>query len=266
MNLKKDADGRRWIEVAVEVPGTPEQVWQAIATGPGVSSWFVPTEVRDDGTIVSRFGPGMDSVKVRTTSDPPHRFVGEGTMGPGGPNMATEWTVEARAGGTCIVRVVHSLFASTDDWDDQLESIASGWPDFFRVLSLYLTHFAGWPSSGLQFLAMAKEPAARSWETLTSALALGGARVGERFTTPATAPPLAGLIEAPGNGGGHAYQMVLRLDQPTAGLVNMHARTYGDQTMVAIHVYLYGDGAAAAVARDEPVWRAWISERFALMG
>ena len=28
--------------------------------------------------------------------------------------------VEARAGGTCVVRVVQSLFASTDDWDGQL--------------------------------------------------------------------------------------------------------------------------------------------------
>ena len=33
--------------VEVEVPGTPEQVWNAIATGPGISSWFVPTEIAE---------------------------------------------------------------------------------------------------------------------------------------------------------------------------------------------------------------------------
>src|SRR2546425_795851 len=43
MSVKKEASGRRSVQVEVEVPGTPEEVWQAIATGPGVSSWFVPT-------------------------------------------------------------------------------------------------------------------------------------------------------------------------------------------------------------------------------
>ena len=53
MSVKKEANGRRSVQVEVEVPGTPEQVWQAIATGPGVSAWFVPTEVdgRVGGTV-----------------------------------------------------------------------------------------------------------------------------------------------------------------------------------------------------------------------
>ena len=47
MSVKKEASGRRSIQVEVEVPGTPEEVWQAIATGPGISSWFVPTEFEE---------------------------------------------------------------------------------------------------------------------------------------------------------------------------------------------------------------------------
>ena len=39
MSVKKEANGRRSVQVEVEVPGTPEQVWQAIATGPGVGAW-----------------------------------------------------------------------------------------------------------------------------------------------------------------------------------------------------------------------------------
>jgi len=39
--------------------------------------------------------------------------------------------------------MVHSLFASTDDWDDQMEGFEDGWPSFFEVLRLYLSHFAG---------------------------------------------------------------------------------------------------------------------------
>ena len=52
MSVKKEASGRRSIQVEVEVPGTPEEVWQAIATGPGISSWFVPAEFEmRDGKI-----------------------------------------------------------------------------------------------------------------------------------------------------------------------------------------------------------------------
>ena len=71
MSVKKDASGRRSVQVEVEVPGTPEQVWQAIATGPGVSSWFVPTEgeERVGGTVTAHFGPGMDSVATVTAWD-----------------------------------------------------------------------------------------------------------------------------------------------------------------------------------------------------
>ena len=69
MPVKVDASGRRSVQAEAEVPGTPEEVWQAIATGPGISSWFVPTEIHanKDGIpekLICHFGPGtsMDSV------------------------------------------------------------------------------------------------------------------------------------------------------------------------------------------------------------
>lgn len=45
MSVKKEAPGRRSIQREFEVSGTPDQVWQAIAPGPGLSAWFVPTLV-----------------------------------------------------------------------------------------------------------------------------------------------------------------------------------------------------------------------------
>ena len=154
MSVKKEASGRRWVQVEVEVPGTPEEVWQAIATGPGISSWFVPTEFEErDGKPVAvtlNFGPGMESRSVVTAWDPPRTFAAQGEGWGGSPPIADEWSVEARAGGICIVRVVHSLFASTDDWDNQLEGTESGWPGFFRILRIYLTHFRGQRSAIMQ--------------------------------------------------------------------------------------------------------------------
>ncbi len=75
MSVRKDPSGRRWVEVEIEVPGTLEQVWEAIASGPGVSAWFVPTEVRADGTVVCHFGPGMDQIGKPTLWEPPRRFA-----------------------------------------------------------------------------------------------------------------------------------------------------------------------------------------------
>ena len=36
MPVNKENDGRRSVQVEVEVPGTPEQVWRAIATAEGI--------------------------------------------------------------------------------------------------------------------------------------------------------------------------------------------------------------------------------------
>ena len=60
MPLKKDDSGHRWVEMEFLVPGTPEQVWQAIATGPGMSAWFTPTTVDEHvgGAITFDFGDG----------------------------------------------------------------------------------------------------------------------------------------------------------------------------------------------------------------
>ena len=38
MPVYKDESGRRWVQAEVEVPGTPEEVWKAIASGQGISS------------------------------------------------------------------------------------------------------------------------------------------------------------------------------------------------------------------------------------
>src|SRR5438045_9526134 len=131
MSVKKEASGRRSVQVEVEVPGTPEEVWQAIATGPGISSWFVPTEFEErDGKPVAaklNFGPGMESRSVVTAWDPPRLFAREADgWAPGSPPIATEFSVEARAGGVCGVRGVNSLFASTADWDQPPDRPESG--------------------------------------------------------------------------------------------------------------------------------------------
>jgi uncharacterized protein YndB with AHSA1/START domain len=262
MSVKKEASGRRSVQVEVEVPGTPEEVWQAIATGPGISSWFVPTEFEEkDGKPVAvklNFGPGMESSSKITKWDPPRMFAAQGEGWGGSPPIADEWSVEARAGGVCIVRVVHSLFASTDDWDNQLEGTESGWPGFFRILRIYLTHFRGQRSAIMQFIAPAAGTEPEAWETLTAALGLKGASAGQRWTSPAGVPTLGGVVEQTTQKPCYA---LLRLDKPGPGTAALGAVNCG-AIMVTLSFYLYGDQAAATVARETPLWQAWIQERF----
>jgi uncharacterized protein YndB with AHSA1/START domain len=263
MSVKKEASGRRSVQVEVEVPGTPEEVWQAIATGPGISSWFVPTEfeMRDGKPVAVKldFGPGMETSAAVTAWDPPRKFAAQGEGWGGSPPIADEWSVEARAGGICVVRVVHSLFASTDDWDNQLEGTESGWPGFFRILKIYLTHFRGQRSALMQWMAPAAGTEAEAWETLTAALGLKGVSPGQRCTVPAGVPALGGVLE-------HASQMpfnaLLRLDKPGPGTAALGTVSFGGATMVTLSFYLYGDQAAGTVAHEAPLWEAWIQEHF----
>jgi uncharacterized protein YndB with AHSA1/START domain len=260
MSVKKEANGRRSVQVEVEVPGTPEQVWQAIATGPGVGAWFVPTEVdgRVGGTVTSHFGGGMDAVAKITEWEAPRRFAAENSWAPGAPVIATEWTVEARDGGKCVVRVVHSLFADNDDWDGQLTGVESGWPSFFRILRLYLEHFAGQPSALIQLIAM--PPAAGAWQKLAGALNLAGAAPGERRSTGDGTPPLSGIVESVLLTG-HPSTL-LRIDTPAPGAVFATSCPSGETAFVSVSIYLYGDTAADIVARDQASWNAWMAKLF----
>ncbi len=264
MSVKKEPSGRRSIQVEGEVPGTPEEVWEAIATGPGISSWFVPAEFEErDGKPVAmtlNFGPGMESRSALTAWDPPRTFAKENDAWvPGSPPIATEWSVEARAGGVCVVRVVQSLFADTDDWDKQLEGTESGWPGAFRVLKLYLTHFRGLGSASMTCMAPVAGTAADAWRAMTEAMGLDGVSTGRCWTVPAGAPALGGVVEHVGEA---PPGVLLRLDQPGPGVAALYTMTYGGSVIAVFNFYFYGDQAAETAAQEKPHWEAWIAERF----
>jgi uncharacterized protein YndB with AHSA1/START domain len=263
MSVKKEASGRRSVQVEVEVSGSPEEVWQAVATGPGISCWFVPAEFEErDGKPVAvklNFGPGMESRSDVTAWDPPRRFSAEAPgWAPGSPIITDEWTVEPHRGGKCLVRVTHSLVATTDDWDHQLQGTEAGWPGYFRILKLYLTHFRGQQSAVMQWIAPATGTEAEAWDTLTVALGLKGVAVGERWTAPQGMPASSGVVE-------HVTQSpcnaLLRLDAPGPAIASLGTVNFGG-TMVTLSFYLYGDQAGEIVARETPRWQAWIDERF----
>jgi uncharacterized protein YndB with AHSA1/START domain len=256
MGVKKESSGRRTLHLDVEVAGTPEQVWQAIATGAGISSWFVPTDVdeREGGRIVFHLDPGMDSTGVVTGWDPPRRFAyEERDWAPGAPPLATEFTVEARA-GTCRVRLVHSLFASTDEWDDQLASFEGGWLSFFEVLRIARRDFPGKPCSTLRISRASEAPESETWDAMMRALGLAGVIEGQRPIAPAAGTPLFdGVVQRV-----RPREVVLKLEQPGAGAGVFAVYSWGERVNVSIALYLFGDEAPAIAERNAPPWHALV--------
>jgi uncharacterized protein YndB with AHSA1/START domain len=266
---KRIEANRRSVQLDIEVPGTPEEVWRAIATGPGISSWFVATEVdeRLGGDITFHLGPGMDSTGVVTAWEAPRRFAyEERDWMPGAPPLATEFHVEARAGGVCRVRLVSSLATDRADWDDQLDSFETGWRAFLGILELLLTHFPGQPCSAARALGSAAGPLERAWAAFAGALGLTGEAEGEGASAAAPGlPALSGRVERAGTGADQR-SLVLCIEEPGPGIavVGVFAHPGGIHTLVSLH--LAGQGAAALAAREERAWSAWMAERFPAAG
>lgn len=113
----------------VELPATPEEVWEAVATRTGNAAWLFPTQ--------SEPGEG-GPVKVW---DPPHRLVVR-EEGENGWFNALEFVIEGRAGGTTVLRYVHSgIF--TEDWDNQYDAVNQHTDFYLHTLGQYLRHFKG---------------------------------------------------------------------------------------------------------------------------
>lgn len=263
MSVKKDQDGRRSVCVEVEVPGTPEQVWQAIATGPGISAWFVPTTVEGGvgGETTSDFGGGMVASAKITAFDAPRRFAAEAPgWAEGMPPFATEWTVEAKSGDTCIVRVVHSMFASTDDWDGQLEGTENGWPGYFEVLRRYLARFAGQRSAQVQTISMVSLAGPDAWSKLAAAMHIEGDRGHEVAIDIAPGVTLAGTLGRVASAG-NQHTMVLELSSPCPGTMYGGAFPCGG-TMVSLQTYLYGESAESIARELGPLMQQWVDGLF----
>lgn len=128
-----------------EVAATPEQVWAAVATGPGIDSWFMgrnEVEGGPGGTIRSAFGGYAPEHRIREW-EPPEKLVYGSGSAPDERRIAYEFLIEGRDAGSTVIRCVTSGFLPGDDWEDEFEAMTLGGALFFRTLVEYVTHFAG---------------------------------------------------------------------------------------------------------------------------
>jgi uncharacterized protein YndB with AHSA1/START domain len=247
----------RRLEKHIELEASPEQVWEAIATGPGIAAWFVPQEVepREGGAVEQDYGGGFTTTGRVTAWEPGRRFAYGAFEQPddGRPDYAFEFLVEGRAGGGTVLRFVQSGFLDGSDWDGEYDSFDAGWSLFFGNLRSYLRHFAGLPVRNAVAMSYTAGRARDIWPVLHRSLGLAGhPAVGETVTLAPDGPaPITGVVDV-------ANEEFLGV-RSEYGLHRIGAEGEDGCGVSAYH-YVYGrpiDGAALAAD-----WQAWISKLF----
>ncbi|HEX3650609.1 MAG TPA: SRPBCC domain-containing protein [Pseudonocardiaceae bacterium] len=134
------------INEQITVNATPDQVWDAIATGPGIDSWFMghsEVEPREGGRNTMTMFDSTTSSTI-TAWEPGRRFAFRGQEDPeDGTFMAFEYLVEGRGDGTSVIRFAHSGLLAGDDWEGEYDALREGDPMYLRKLATYLAYFAG---------------------------------------------------------------------------------------------------------------------------
>jgi uncharacterized protein YndB with AHSA1/START domain len=237
----------------ITLAATPEQVWDAIATGPGLDSWYMgrsEIEPKEGGTNRLEM-PGFTQESTITAWEPGRRLAFRDDS-PDGTFMASEFLIEGRDGGSTVLRAVqHGLLG--DDWEAQYDGLKEGGPMHLRKLVAYLAHFPGRTSKFSLFLvgpAVADD--ARAWSTFARALSVDeiteGARV--RLNVPGL-PETEGVIDsvsAPHVVGVHTPNGILML-----------IKGYMDMLVVEYH----GFSDAEDAKEVEAAYQSWLGTAFA---
>jgi hypothetical protein len=177
--------------------------------------------------------------------------------GSSGGQLAYEWQVEARAGGTCLVRLVTSGFLTEADWQTEYDSTFDGWKLFLDNLRLYLTHFPGQRCTSMLVQRMTDDSPADAWRALTTSLGLPDApSVGQQVSA-SHGPPLAGRVER-----FEARLMTLLVHAPAPGIVVIGTESFGDKAFPMLYLYLFEPGAEEAIARAGPAGRDLMERTF----
>ena len=238
-------------EIALDA--TPEQVWEAIATGPGIDSWFMgrnEVEPREGGTTRMTVGEYTGEATV-TAWDPPHRFAHRGAAAEDLSYMAIEFLVEGRQGGSTLLRLVHSGVFGGDDWEAEYDALAKGWDMYLRSLDQYLTHFPGRTATPISAQGPQQAGEEQVWEGLKRGLGLSGTVTeGDqaRFVLDGSSR-IEGVVDVV------SFPSFLGV-RTTDGLYRFVGR--GGAVAVGHHVFADVDQAEA-----ERAWQSWLTRLFA---
>ncbi|RKT52400.1 SRPBCC family protein [Saccharothrix australiensis] len=220
---------------------TPDQVWAAIATGPGIDSWFMGRNEVEAGEAVKGAFGGYRPRHAITAWEPGEHLAYGGEKAPDGRYLAYEFLIEGRDRGSTVLRMVVDGFLPGDDWQDEFEAMSAGGAMFWHTLVEYLRHFAGRVAVPVTVLG----PEVADWPALWTAL--------HRKLGLDRAPRAGDEVEVDGLKG-----TVYFANSQTVGIRTPDAmyRFFQGITgvLIAMH-HVFADDR-----RDEGTWAAWMGD------
>ena len=235
----------------IELDATPEEVWEAITSGPALDGWWMgmnAVEPRQGGVVRTTL-PGFTMESTVTAWEPPRRFVVTSPEAEDGRLMAMEYSIEGREGGRTLLRFVHSGFLPGDDWETEYDALRNGNPAYLFKLREYLRYFRGRRAVPVSAWGPSVD-GDRAWAVFRGALGLGDdASVGSsaRFDGAEGLPAFEGDV-----------------DYLTRDFL-------GVRTADAMYRFIHGMGTVALghhifapIDREatEQAWQAWLHRQF----
>lgn len=238
----------------IALNATPSQVWEAIATGPGIDSWFMgrtQVEPGEGGSVRTTFGGYTPEHKV-TAWEPVKRFAYRSPEAEDGRYIAYEFLIEGRGGGSAVLRMVVSGFLPGDDWEAEFEAMTKGGEMFFRTLIEYLKHFPGQTASPITAFGPPVPDWEKAWTVLHRELGMKGTVTeGDPVHfTPEGLAPVEGVVYFV-----NAHTLGLR----ASDALYRFLRGFRGGFVVAHH--MFSDKVNQAEA--ERAWQAWLIRLFA---
>lgn len=241
----------------IEIDATPDQVWEAISTGPGIDSWLMgrnEMDARPGGRVRMDMG-GFVAESTVTACEPLKHLAYRGDPAPDGSFHAFEFLIEARDGGSTVLRFVHSGFLG-EDWEAEYEGLRKGDPMYVAKLAEYVKYFSGRYAAPIAAYAAQTADRQHVWELLHGALGLAGpGAVGEEVRlTPAGLPAIDGVVD-------YVSEDFLGVRSADA----LYRFIYGYNGAVVLGHHIFGaPGSPAPDVKDaELAWENWLSAIFA---
>lgn len=235
-----------------ELPATPEQVWDAIATGPGITSWFLGRTEVEAGAVRTVFGDYKPELPV-SAADRPSRFAYGSEPAPDGRFIAYEFLIGARDGGSAVIRTVTSGFLPGEDWSDEYEAMTLGTDFYFQTLIAYLTSFADRHARPVTVFG----PEGRDWGRTRAAILR---RLGMADPV-AVGDPVHASLPGIGRVDGAVYAVnATTLGVRTDDALLRFIAGFGKGHIAGHLLFGPGEGGPGSASDETETWRVWMDE------
>lgn len=159
----------RKVDITIQTAATPEQVWRAVTEPEDIASWFSPivkVEPGVGGSMTFGWDADMQFTSPINAWEPnQHLQTGDDREKNGETfPIRIDYFIESDK-GTTHLRLVHSGFGDTADWDNEIAGYEDGWAMFMALIAHRLKH-ANQPAAQATVYRNVPLPRAEAWAKL----------------------------------------------------------------------------------------------------